>query len=131
MMIRCLCRLLYCQLFSFLSIQHCQRISTNAAHVRIIAVAGVVAAVDAIVKTIDIAVIRRPSKRTQSTSAVRFGVRNAIKKNDCATIERATWWQLDPLEKSVRNSLKGYSHPVNLQITQQSTHPNLLCPCWP
>ena len=96
MMICCLYRLLYCQLFSFFSIQYRQRISTSAAPARIIAVAGVVAAVDAIVKTFNIAVIRRPSKCTQSTSATRFEVQNANKKNDRATIKRATWWLLDP-----------------------------------
>ena len=80
MMIRCLYRSLYCHLFSFLSIQYHQRISTSAAPSRIIAVSGVVAGVDAIVETINIAVIQRPPKRTQSTSAARFGVQNAIKK---------------------------------------------------
>ena len=48
-------------------------------------------------------------------------------KKDRVIIDRATWRQLDPLEKLVRNSLKGHSHPVDLQITQQSTNPKSFC----
>ena len=56
-----------------------------------------------------------------------FSECETLKKNDRATIERASWWQLDPLDKLVGRSLKGNFIPVDLQITQQSTNLNPVC----